>query len=86
MEASGSLDSARQPPQWINGATGNVVEGDYIGTDASGTLPLANVVGVALSGLAGDIVGNAFGQTNPGAGNVIAFNSLNVPVRWLPGE
>jgi hypothetical protein len=61
----------------INGGMGNVVEGDYIGTDASGTLPLGNVVGVAFSGVAGDVVGNAFGQTNSGAGNVIAFNSLN---------
>jgi hypothetical protein len=61
----------------FNGGTGNVVEGDYIGTDVSGTHPLENAVGIALSGLTGDTVGNAFGKTIPGAGNLIAFNSQN---------
>ena len=57
---------------------GNVVEGDFIGTDATGTRALGNHSdGVHVSGLAGNVVGNAFGQTNPGAGNTIAFNGAN---------
>ena len=57
---------------------GNVVEGDLIGTDATGAKPLGNHSdGVHFSGLAGNVVGNAFGQTNPGAGNTIAFNGAN---------
>jgi hypothetical protein len=51
--------------------TGNVVEGNFIGTDITGTLPLINGFGVLLDqGAAGNLVGG----TAAGAGNVIAFN------------
>jgi hypothetical protein len=49
--------------------SGNVVEGNYVGTDASGRVPLANFDGIALSG-----TGNTIGGTAPGAGNVISGN------------
>jgi hypothetical protein len=51
-------------------ATSNVVEGNYIGTDASGTLPIGNgTYGFDLSGA--DLT---VGGTAAGAGNRIAYN------------
>jgi uncharacterized repeat protein (TIGR01451 family) len=51
---------------------GNIIEGNHIGTDLSGTKILANIV----SGLALEGPNNTVGGTAPGAGNVIAFNGL----------
>src|SRR5437867_2960649 len=50
----------------------NVIQGNYIGTDASGTLRLGNYNGVNfLSGFNTNLVGGS----TPGAGNVIAGNN-----------
>lgn len=57
---------------WItNGASGTVVQGNYVGIDATGTVAVANhPFGVALvSG------GNTIGGTAPGTGNVISGNT-----------
>src|SRR4051794_298487 len=52
--------------------TGNSVQGNYIGTDKSGTLPLGNTEdGVVIGSLAPS---NTIGGTAAGAGNRIAFN------------
>ena len=60
----------------ITGASGNVVQGNYIGTNASGTLGLANTIeGVRISGTA---TGNTIGGTAAGSGNVIASNQTGV--------
>jgi hypothetical protein len=53
-------------------ATGNVVQGNLIGTNAAGTLPVGNGIGVLISGGA---TGNQIGGTGLNAGNTIAFNS-----------
>jgi streptogramin lyase len=50
-------------------STGNLVEGNYIGTDSAGD-PLANGVGVL-----DDTTGNAIGGTLSGAANIIGFNT-----------
>jgi CSLREA domain-containing protein len=59
-------------------ATGNLVQGNYIGTDATGTNPLGNLqqgVWFHSSGTpGGPPSGNTIGGTAAGAGNTIAFN------------
>jgi CSLREA domain-containing protein len=51
--------------------TGNVIQGNLIGTDATGTAPLGNnEPGIRID--AG--TGNVIGGTAPGEGNVIAYN------------
>jgi titin len=53
--------------------SGNLVQGNLIGTDATGTVPLPNgAQGVLLLQGAN---GNTVGGTDPGAGNVIAGNT-----------
>ena len=55
----------------FNSATGNTIQGNYIGTDASGTAALGNAAnGVLLTSASN----NTIGGTAAGAGNVIAFS------------
>ncbi len=66
-----------------DGTTGNVVQGNYIGTDASGTLPLGN----SRSGIAlGDALNNTVGGTAANAGNIIAFNNESGVVFYNSSE
>jgi len=54
------------------GTDGNLVQGNFIGTQINGTSPLGNTgVGVLVENLANN---NIIGGTASGAGNVIAFN------------
>ena len=55
--------------------TGNVVLGNYIGTDAGGSLMVSNVLGGVF--LADGASQNLIGGTNAGAGNVISGNLGN---------
>lgn len=59
----------------IRGAdtAGNVIQGNYIGTDDGGRHPLGNAVGVWILEGAHD---NLVGGTDPGQGNVISGNNL----------
>lgn len=50
-------------------ASGNVVQGNYAGTDVSGTLPIPNRDGVFVIGAS-----NTVGGTQQGAGNLISGN------------
>ena len=54
------------------GTSGDLVEGDDIGTDYTGTLAIPNHVGLAIDTGAAE---NTIGGTASGAGNVIAFNA-----------
>jgi autotransporter-associated beta strand protein len=57
------------------GTTGNLVEGNYIGTDVIGTTPLSNADnGVVISGGAAN---NTIGGTMAGARNVISGNHFD---------
>jgi hypothetical protein len=60
-----------------NGRTAGVVEGNYIGTDVTGTKPVANSYGVYLSfGTSNNVIGG----TTAGAGNVISGNVTGMAV------
>ena len=69
------------------GGTGNRVMGNFIGTDVTGTQPLGNAgSGVAFLlwyGSFSAISGNRVGGTQPGAGNLIAYNGDG---DWLDDE
>ena len=55
-----------------DGTSGNVVEGNFVGTDVGGTQPLGNSdVGVLITSGA---TGNTVGGTAAGAGNVVSNN------------
>ncbi len=56
------------------GATGNLVEGNFVGTSpANTTINQGNTLGVVISGTG--VNGNTIGGTATGAGNTIAFNN-----------
>src|SRR5207244_696750 len=57
---------------WQSGASGNLVEGNFIGTDASGTAPLGNASGVNVTNAANNMTGG----TALGARNVISANGF----------
>ncbi|HEY7090447.1 MAG TPA: hypothetical protein VH518_20285 [Tepidisphaeraceae bacterium] len=54
--------------------TGNFVEGNYIGTDPTGTSAIPNRLGVVLQSATNQ---NTVGGTDAGAGNLISGNKLN---------
>jgi titin len=58
----------------LSGTLGNVVSGNYIGLDASGTLTLPNSTGVVISSKAKN---NLIGGDTPGERNVISGNTSN---------
>ena len=60
-------------------ATGLVIQGNFIGTDASGTLALGNAgSGVSISNVNGVTIGAAPDAPNAGGGNIIANNGVTV--------
>lgn len=61
-----------------SGATGNVVKGNYIGVDATGSARLTNRYGVVISG---GVQNNIVGGTAPGERNVISGNGNGVLIR-----
>ncbi len=63
---------------YVYGSANNTIQGNYIGTDVTGTLAVANGWnGVAVRGYANDAINNLIGGTAAGAGNVIAFNTYS---------
>jgi titin len=59
----------------LGGASNNLVEGDFIGTDATGTKALGNlVVGVEVDANGGPSTDNTIGGTSAIAGNLITDN------------
>jgi hypothetical protein len=55
---------------WSTSAVDNVIQGNYIGTDITGTSPLPNNQGIYFS----DAGPNRIGGINPGEGNLISGN------------
>ncbi len=74
VAGAGNLISGNSGPGIgiFGSSSGNHVEGNSIGLNASGTGGLANTDGVQVTGS-----GNFIGGTSPGAGNTVAFNQYN---------
>ena len=66
------------------GATGNLIEGNFIGLDVFGTHPLRNDTGVLINGAADNTIGGLTTRPGTGPGNVISSyvpsNSTNTGV------
>ena len=84
----GTTPSARNVISGSEGAgvslaetTGCVVEGNYIGTDVTGTQPIGNYDGVLIGEDNLAASNNTIGGTEPGAGNVILGNAVQVVVQ-----
>jgi len=66
-------------------ATGNQIQGNFIGTNAAGTSPVANAAGIDI--LDPSTSNNLIGGTAGGAANVIAFNnSTGVSITTATGN
>ncbi len=57
------------------GGDDNLVEGNYVGTNATGTAALPNGTGIAIEGGTGNTIGGATSVPGTGAGNVISGNA-----------
>jgi CSLREA domain-containing protein len=55
-------------------ADNNTVQGNYIGTDAGGTINLSNGINFAGVAILGTCINNRIGGTTAGVGNIIAFS------------
>ena len=55
--------------------SGNIIQGNFIGTQRDGRNPLGNYQGIGFVGV-GNANNNIVGGTVPGAGNIIAFNDM----------
>ncbi len=60
-----------------NGTTQNVVQGNTIGLDVSGTYPIMNVAGVGIS----DAQNNQIGGNTAGSGNLISGNEVGLAIQ-----
>ncbi len=65
---------------YLPGASGNLVQGNYIGTDVSGTRPVGNADGVHIQSAPNNLVGG----TTPRARNLISGNRNGGVVIFLP--
>ncbi len=68
----------------IDGAPGNTVEGNYIGTNATGSAAIPNGgEGLLISDLGTASTDNVIGGTTPGAGNLISGNAGHgIKINW----
>jgi hypothetical protein len=57
------------------GPTGNLVQGNFIGTNAAGTGAIGNGSGVVTQGQSGNSSSHTIGGTTPGARNIISGNN-----------
>jgi parallel beta-helix repeat protein len=56
----------------FNQSTGNVIEGNFIGTDPTQTMAVPNAIGINVAQAA---TNTTIGGSAPGAGNIVYFNS-----------
>ena len=60
------------------GGSNNVIQGNFIGTNAAGTARFDNTTGISIS--SSPFINNVIGGTTPGAGNLISGNSRGILV------
>jgi hypothetical protein len=65
-----AIDRFNQSVRLVGGTADNRVEGNFIGTDPSGTLDLGNSAGVVVAGSSR----NAIGGKTPAARNLVSGN------------
>ncbi len=68
---AGNLISGNGGGALVIQGVGNVVQGNFLGTDVTGAIPIPNGVGLQL----GDAAGTVIGGVGPGEANLIAFNT-----------
>jgi hypothetical protein len=71
---AGNLISGNRGAGVVIDGSRDIASGNWIGTDASGTQPLGNTVGVSVVGQFGG-ANNVIGGTAAGAGNIISGNA-----------
>jgi len=87
ISGNGFDTSTRSGISFFSTATGNVVQGNFIGTDVNGTSGIGNAAeGIFFAGTTSSAnpSSNVIGGVAAGAGNVIAFNNSN-GVTLMPG-
>jgi titin len=60
---------------YIFDASNNIIQGNWIGLDATGQATLYNGDGITITSFSNNSTGNLIGGTEPGAGNVISGNN-----------
>ena len=60
------------------GGSNNVIQGNFIGTNAAGTAKFENTTGISIS--SSPFINNVIGGTAPGAGNLISGNTRGILV------
>ena len=59
----------------VQSGSNNLIEGNFIGTNAAGTGALPNGAGIDVTGGTGNTIGGATSTPGTGAGNVISGNA-----------
>ena len=72
--AARNLISANRVAIFIDRSIGNVVQGNFIGTDVTGTQPLGNITNMAIQVSSN----NKIGGTSPGARNIISDGEFGI--------
>jgi len=66
---------------------GTLIQGNYIGTDATGTAALANTTGILIDPLGAGSIGDVtIGGTSAGAGNLISGNNPDSGINLATGD
>jgi CSLREA domain-containing protein len=66
---------------------GTLIQGNYIGTDATGTLALANTTGILIDPVGATSIGDVtIGGTASGAGNLISGNNPDSGINLATGD
>ncbi len=68
------------------GATDNLAEGNYIGTDKTGTVALPNYAGIDLGSDSNNTIGGTTSRPGTGAGNLIAGNTFGINTDVASGD